>query len=78
MAKGQADSRKQAEELQATLKEILAKLNADRQVEQAQSEMAIAEKTVEHSNVTQEAAADHLYRMTEIRANKEDDRDADD
>jgi hypothetical protein len=78
MAKGQADSRKQAEELQATLQEILAKLNADRQVEQAQSEMAIAEKTVEHSNVTQESAADHLYRMTEIRANKEGDRDADD
>jgi len=63
--------RKIQAELQATLTEIDAKLAADAETERIQSQMAIAEDQVEHSNAMTENAQEHTYSMDEIRAQGE-------
>jgi hypothetical protein len=49
------------EDFNSSMQEISANLAANMQVERTQSEMAIAEKTVEHRNTMVEMGTDYTY-----------------
>ncbi len=59
--------RKIKAQLESDLVQINAKLTADKETETIQSQMAIAEDEVEHSNAMTEKAADHAYTMAELQ-----------